>query len=87
VRKKCPNFAPVFLCLLGCGCSRSPNVEIIGSYFPGWLLSLVAGIALTVAAHVLLRREGAVHAVGHHAVIYPALVLLFTCLLWLCFFD
>lgn len=68
------------------GYSRNPNVEIIGSYFPGWLLSLIAGVLLTFAAHALLRRKGLSRAVGHPAIIYPSLVLLFTCLLWLCFF-
>jgi hypothetical protein len=73
--------------LMVTGCTRSPNVEIVGSYFPGWLLSLLTGVALTFAAHSVLRRKGLVHAVGHPAVIYPGPVLLFTCLLWLCFFG
>ncbi|MDE1174984.1 MAG: YtcA family lipoprotein [Edaphobacter sp.] len=68
------------------GCSRNPNVEIVGSYFPGWMISLAAAVALTGVAHVLLRRKGLLHAVGHPALIYPSMVLLFTCLLWLCFF-
>jgi hypothetical protein len=68
------------------GYSRNPNVEIVGSYFPGWLLSLITGVLLTFAAHALLRRKGLSSAAGHPAIIYPSLVLLFTCLLWLCFF-
>jgi hypothetical protein len=68
------------------GCARNPNVEIVGSYFPGWMISLALGVALTALVHVLLRRKGLLHSVGHPAIIHPALVLLFTCLLWLCFF-
>jgi len=68
------------------GCSRNPNVEIVGSYFPGWMLSLAASIALTLASHTLLRRQGLDRTVGPPAVIYPGMVVLFTCLLWLCFF-
>ena len=68
------------------GCSRNPNVEIVGSYFPGWMVSLLIAVALTGVAHVVLRRQGLVHAVGHPALIYPSMVVLFTCLLWLCFF-
>jgi len=79
-------FFLVLLPLWVAGCSRNPNVEIVGSYFPGWLLSLIAGVLLAFATHALLRRKGLSHAVGHPAVIYPSLVLLFTCLLWLCFF-
>jgi uncharacterized membrane protein YraQ (UPF0718 family) len=68
------------------GCSRNPNVEIVGSYFPGWMVSVVIAIALTGAAHVILRRRGLIHSIGHPALIYPSMVVLFTCLLWLCFF-
>ena len=74
------------LCSLMLGCSRNPNIEIVGSYFPGWMLSLAAGVALTGLAHTLLRRQGLSHWTGHPAVIYPAMVVLFTCLLWLSFF-
>jgi hypothetical protein len=68
------------------GCSRNPNVDIIGSYFPGWLIALAIGVVLTLAAHSMLRRLGLDHSIGHPAIIYPSMVVLFTCLLWLCFF-
>ena len=72
--------------VLTVGCARNPNVEIVGSYFPGWMVSLALGVALTALVHLLLRRNGLLHSVGHPAIIHPALVVLFTCLLWLCFF-
>ena len=75
-----------FSCLLVVGCSRDPNVEIVGSYFPGWMLSLAIGVALTVVAHYLLRKQGLHHVLGTPVLIYPGMVLLFTCVLWLCFF-
>ncbi len=75
---------PLALCLTGC--SRNPNLEILGSYFPGWMICLVLGIALTAVAHTLLRRRHAHHAIGHPALIYPAMLVLFTCILWLCLF-
>ena len=68
------------------GCSRNPNVEIVGSYFPGWMLSLASAVVLTLLAHGLLRRHGLDRTVGHPAIIYPGMVVMFTCLLWLCFF-
>jgi hypothetical protein len=75
-----------FLAMFATGCSRNPNVDIIGSYFPGWMIALAIGLVLTLAAHYLLRRLGMNHAIGHPAIIYPSMVVLFTCLLWLCFF-
>jgi hypothetical protein len=78
-------FASTFT-LVAVGCNRNPNVEIVGSYFPGWMISLVIGVGLTLAMHSLLRRHRMHHSIGHPAVIYPGMVILFTCLLWLCFF-
>ena len=75
-----------FATLSALGCSRNPNVEIVGSYFPGWMLSLSASVVLTLISHTLLRREGLDRTIGHPAIIYPGMVILFTCLLWLCFF-
>jgi hypothetical protein len=72
--------------MLLAGCHRNPNVEIVGSYFPGWMISLVAAVALTLPTHALLRRLGMDRSIGHPALIYPAIVTVFTCLLWLCFF-
>ena len=68
------------------GCSRSPNVDILGSYFPGWIICVVLGVGLTGIAHVVLRQRALLNAVGHPALIYPCLVLLFSCVLWLCLF-
>jgi uncharacterized membrane protein YraQ (UPF0718 family) len=50
------------------------------------MISLVIAVALTGVAHVVLRRQGLVDAVGHPALIYPSMVVLFTCLMWLFLF-
>jgi len=78
--------ALVIICLATAGCARNPTVDIAGSYFPGWMLALAGAVAATGAAHQLLRRKGVMRAAGHPALIYPSMVLLFTCLFWLCFF-
>jgi hypothetical protein len=84
---RCFTFTAVSLpAMFATGCSRNPNVDIIGSYFPGWMIALAISLVLTLAAHSLLRRLGMDHSIGHPAIIYPSLVVLFTCLLWLCFF-
>lgn len=82
----CVTAASFLLSTASIGCRLNPNVEIVGSYFPGWLLSLCVAVALTGVAHGLLRRYKLVHTVGHPALIYPSMVVLFTCLLWLFFF-
>jgi hypothetical protein len=76
----------ILAAMLLTGCNRNPNVEIVGSYFPGWMICLAFGIVLTVFAHGILRRRHTHHSIGHPALIYPAMLTFFTCLLWLLLF-
>jgi YtcA family len=69
-----------------CGCRRAPSIGIYGSYFPGWLICLVLGIALTVVVHVVVRRLGYESRLNPLGLVYIALSLTFTCLLWLVLF-
>ena len=66
------------------GCSRAPSFDILGSFFPAWLLCLTVGLLLTVAARWLLIRAGVVLAVP--ILSYPSLTALFTFALWLALF-
>jgi YtcA family len=76
-----------FMLLVGlCGCRRAPSVGIYGSYFPGWLICLVLGIALTVAIHLVLRRFGYEARLNPLGLVYIALSITLTCLLWLALF-
>jgi len=70
--------------LLLVGCSRAPAVDILGSFFPAWLVCLVPAILLTVLARVALTR---LHMkVAYPIVVYASLAVLFTFALWLIFF-
>ena len=69
------------------GCTRAPSVDVIGSFFPAWMLCLAVGVVLTFLVRwilVKLRVEG---EVGPLAIFYPALVTLLTCTLWLVYFQ
>ena len=78
---------PMLLALvMSCaGCSRAPSFDILGSFFPAWLLCLALGLLLTVAAHWLLLRVRVVLAMPIFT--YPSLTALFTFALWLAFFQ
>ena len=65
-------------------CSRAPSFEILGSFFPAWLVCLSLGLALTVVGHWILSRVHVVLAVP--ILTYPGLTALFTFALWLSFF-
>jgi len=71
-------------CLLS-GCAMSPTFDVVGSFFPAWLVCLFLGILLAVIAHWLLLRQKI--AVVFPVLVYPSLAALFTFLLWLLFFS
>jgi NhaP-type Na+/H+ or K+/H+ antiporter len=66
-------------------CSRAPSFDILGSFFPAWLICLIVGIVLTALARWLLSR---LHIeVALPVLVYPSLTALFTFALWLLFFH
>jgi YtcA family len=66
------------------GCGRAPSFDILGSFFPAWLVCLASGLLLTIAAGRLLLRTRVVLALP--VLTYPSLTALFTFALWLAFF-
>ena len=66
------------------GCSRAPSVEVLGSFFPAWLVCFIVAIVLTALVRLLLLR---LHVkVALPMLVYPGLAALFTFALWLLFF-
>jgi ABC-type uncharacterized transport system permease subunit len=65
---------------------RSPLFNILGSYFPGWMLCLLIGILLTVLLRVLVRKWNADEFMEPASVTYLALAVFFTFTLWLVIF-
>jgi len=71
--------------LLLASCSRAPSFDILGSFFPAWLICLALGIVLSVLTRWLLLRRHMVLALP--VLVYPSLTALFTFALWLAFFH
>lgn len=65
------------------GCGRAPSFDILGSFFPAWLLCFVVAILLTVVSRELLRRYV---EIVWPIVTYPSLTALFAFALWLTLF-
>jgi fructose-specific phosphotransferase system IIC component len=74
-------FLPVPLLV---GCSRAPSVEVLGSFFPAWLVCFIVAIVLTALARLALLRLRVQAALP--LLVYPSLAALFTFVLWLIFF-
>ena len=73
-------------CLLLSGCGHAPSVDIIGSFFPVWMLCLAIAIPMTFGVRALMVRFELENDIGPLALFYPCVVILFTSLLWLIFF-
>jgi hypothetical protein len=78
------NLALSFAVLFLTSCSRAPSFDILGSFFPAWLVCLAASVLLTVAARALLLRIRVELVLP--ILTYPSLTALFTFALWLTLF-
>jgi hypothetical protein len=65
-------------------CSRAPSIEVLGSFFPAWLVCFIVAIVLTALARLALLRLRMKAALP--LLVYPSLAALFTFVLWLIFF-
>jgi len=73
-------------CLLCAGCGRAPSVDIIGSFFPVWMVCLTIAIVLACILRLVLLRYQFESEIGPVALFYPSVVILLSCLLWLILF-
>jgi hypothetical protein len=77
----------VFPILLLGGCGRAPSINIVGSFFPTWILCIVLGILFTAG----IRALGLYLRVEQHLqppiLIYPSLAASFALTLWLICFS
>ena len=72
--------------LVCAGCSGAPAVDVLGSFFPAWMVCIIAAVALAFVGRFLLLKYQLESEVGHLAIFYPCAVVLVTCGLWLLFF-
>jgi YtcA family len=73
--------------LTAAGCSRAPSFNILGSFFPAWILCGVIGIALTAAVRMLFLRWNFEKYLTPLLLVYPCLAAFFTFTIWLIFFS
>jgi hypothetical protein len=69
------------------GCSRAPSFNLLGSYFPSWMLCGVIGILLTVAIRQLFVKIDFEQHLSPLILVYPCLTAFFMFTLWLLFFS
>jgi hypothetical protein len=82
--RRIPTYELILAALSLTGCGRAPTFDILGSFFPAWLVCLTLGLLLTGGARWLLLRLQLVIALP--VLTYPSLTALFTFALWLALF-
>jgi hypothetical protein len=91
MRQEAKHAAAGPLLLLGvlpvAGCQHAPSINVLGSFFPAWLLCLTLGILLAAGSRFLLPVVHLEEALSPPVVMYPCLAALFTFGLWLLFFH
>jgi hypothetical protein len=86
-RRLWTSLATSLLALSTAGCSGSPVFNILGSYFPSWLVCLAIAIGLTFLAHLVVTTKKLADELWPLPIVYSALLCFFSCTLWLMFFK
>ena len=68
------------------GCARAPSINILGAFFPAWMVCIVAGVVLTFIFRMVLVTAKVDEYIGPRGIIYPASAILFTLATWVLFF-
>ena len=63
-----------------------PQINIVGSFFPSWMLCAAIGILAALLGRQLLVWAGLDPYVGPRALVYTSLGVLVTLVLWVAFF-
>jgi hypothetical protein len=69
------------------GCARTPSVDVFGSFFPVWMFCMAGGILATLIVRAVLKQLRLEDELGPRPIIYPAMAILFTCILWMAGFH
>jgi hypothetical protein len=77
---------PLTAMIVICGCRGAPSINLVGSFFPAWMLCVGFGVIGVLLARRVFVRTGIEPYLGAVAVVYFCLWVLFTLVSWLVFF-
>jgi hypothetical protein len=66
---------------------HSLTIDILGSYFPAWMICMVSGLTLTLIAHWIVRLGSMKSYIGPAPLIYSCLMIIFTFATWILFYQ
>jgi hypothetical protein len=86
MQRHIPRLAVLFaLAALMTGCD--PTINLYGTFIPAWLICLAVGTVGTVALRYLFAVLRLEQHLGPLILVYPCLVLLLSCVVWIIFFN
>jgi hypothetical protein len=66
---------------------RSPTVDILGSYFPAWMICIVSGLTLTLVSRWIIRAYYLEPYASPAPLIYSCLTIIYTFMTWIIFYQ
>ena len=66
---------------------RSPTIDILGSYFPAWMICIVSGLTLTLISRWIIRAYHLEAYASPAPLIYSCLTIIYTFLTWIIFYQ
>ena len=66
---------------------HSLTVDVLGSYFPAWMVCILSGLTLTLIAHWIVQRRNLKPYLGPAPLIYSCLMIIFTFATWILFYQ
>jgi len=66
---------------------HSPTVDVLGSYFPAWMICIVSGLMLTLVAHWIVQVCHLKPYLGPVPLIYSCMMIIFTFAIWILFYQ
>jgi YtcA family len=73
--------------LSGCGERGAPSFVIVGSYFPGWMICALIGIAAAIAARIGFLAAGLASVLPYQLFVCAAIGLCGALAAWLFWFG
>jgi len=66
---------------------RSPTIDILGSYFPAWMICIVTGLTLTLVSRWIVRAYHLEPYASPTPLIYSCLTIIYTFVTWIIFYQ
>jgi hypothetical protein len=66
---------------------HSLTVDVLGSYFPAWMVCILSGLMLTLIAHWIVQLRNLKPYLGPAPLIYSCLMIIFTFATWILFYQ